>query len=1200
MDYQDLSRGFGSKSSGRGTYSSKRNPCPICQKDHGCLISHSGRVVTCIRADSQWTINGWEYKKQARGGMGSVWGIDSGNQNKTEYRPQIEKTTKPSNLKPLTDEQLDTEARKIQKQLGLNTRHRQSLRGRGLSDSQIDSIGSVSVDKFQELNLIPINPSFPGMGDRGTLTNGDSGFIVFTRNIKGQITGGQVATDHRGELDKKGKEIPKYPWLTGCSERRVSKERPLQFLKLNNSRILDIIEGTLKPLIAAHLHNINVLGSGGTAWHGSPNEFKGVIDSGLFDTYILNPDTGCKFNHHVMYDYRESFLFLKKHEITLYVRDWGQGDRPKSDKIDVDEIDTQTFNNARIIPYTEWDSEYTKAEEKAREEWVRKRDYAARLAWIKNKKYTPDIIYDEPFCVSPKAPKKDEIVLICYGTSQGKSTRIKCWFNNELKDLGAIKFGSRNSLEIQFAATSDFYHLREDDGHHLIKDPRGRLTLCIDSILKFDDEDFENKVIVLDEIESVARHILYGGTLKERQQQVIDKFKIALQRCHSIILADGNLTDATCEWIRKISGKRLIKYYNKRLATRPECWLYKNVGSDFKKIAHQIKSEAFPWAMLDSQVDCETLDKDLSRYGRKPLRIDSKTINDPILGKEIKRFLSDPDGFLLENEKTKTYDCIISSPTVESGLDCNYSGFSGVYLLAKHLEINTLMQMIIRVRDITVPRHICCPEFVKPSDDSVVRSPFNKTLQRIEIDLQKASVEALGTELGQNKDDLLKALHRIVDDAFNTPENDLFNVFQAIRNYEHSNYQECFVESLENSGYKVNIVDLEKPILTQFKECKKEVKQEKAKDICDAQKIDDKQFKALSKRQDLKWEDRCSVIKYKFLERLPGVEFLGWDKDFVYHLLFENKKLINQAEIRWLLNHPELAVKRSEKAWHGVVKNNRTFLGNFKTLLPLIKELNRLGVPKMLEKFTRTHYNSNTPEVRRLWEEWGRVQVSRTGIERGASPMRLMTRLASKLGYDPVEQGRTEKERDNILNDLLLDPYGLIVSQCVDERLENENLEPRLTDSDWIEILQRETLESNQRKRYRDDKLTYSYISNNKSICHPCNAYVEDITAIPTVKNTQNSEPMPEPVKTDPITPEPEPQNPQIDPPKVGQKFRFWSAVADGWTVKTVKQVVQAKIPSVTFTDGSWHWLESLTDTSRWQPLTDFSDGVNIREGFTG
>jgi hypothetical protein len=333
--------------------SSKRNPCPICQKTHGCKISDE--LVLCLRGDQNWSVPGWKYLKPLRGFMGGLFRTDSG--ERQEYRPEQQPKAKPSNITPLTDEQLDREARKIQKQLGgLNTRHCQSLRDRGLSDSQIDSIVSVSVDKFQELNLIPINRSFPGRGDRGTLTNIDSGFIIFTRNIKGQITGGQIATDHRGELDKNGNEIPKYPWLTGCSERRVSGERPLQFLKLNNSRILDIIEGILKPLIAAHLHNINVLGSGGTAWHGSPKEFKEIINSGLFDTYVLNPDAGCKANPHVMYDYRTLHLFLKNLEITLCVRCWGQGEQSKDEGLDVDEIDTETFNNAQIIPFENWDN----------------------------------------------------------------------------------------------------------------------------------------------------------------------------------------------------------------------------------------------------------------------------------------------------------------------------------------------------------------------------------------------------------------------------------------------------------------------------------------------------------------------------------------------------------------------------------------------------------------------------------------------------------------------------------------------------------------------------------------------------------------------------------------------------------------------------------------------------------------------------
>ncbi|MFM6399394.1 MAG: hypothetical protein ACKPFF_22190, partial [Planktothrix sp.] len=65
--------------------------------------------------------------------MGGLFGADSG--ERQEYRPEPEPKpeAKPSNITPLTDSQLDWEARKILKQLGLNTHHRQSLLNRGLS-----------------------------------------------------------------------------------------------------------------------------------------------------------------------------------------------------------------------------------------------------------------------------------------------------------------------------------------------------------------------------------------------------------------------------------------------------------------------------------------------------------------------------------------------------------------------------------------------------------------------------------------------------------------------------------------------------------------------------------------------------------------------------------------------------------------------------------------------------------------------------------------------------------------------------------------------------------------------------------------------------------------------------------------------------------------------------------------------------------
>ena len=278
--------------------------------------------------------------------MGGLFGADSG--ERREYRPEQQpKAAKPSNITPLTDEQLDREARKLLKQLGLTAKHREQLRGRGLTDEQIDQRGFKSVDRYQEFNLISISPNFPGMGTRGTLTNSGSGILIPIRNIKGLIIGSQIARDDRN---------PKYQWLLGSSDRRVSGKPPLQFLKLNSSPDLNIGEGILKPTTAAYLHNINVLGAGGVNWHGSPNELAAIINSGLFSRYILNPDAGCKANHHVMGGYRALYLFLKKLGINLLVRDWGQGNQPKDEGLDVDEIDTETFNNAPIVSFEKWDN----------------------------------------------------------------------------------------------------------------------------------------------------------------------------------------------------------------------------------------------------------------------------------------------------------------------------------------------------------------------------------------------------------------------------------------------------------------------------------------------------------------------------------------------------------------------------------------------------------------------------------------------------------------------------------------------------------------------------------------------------------------------------------------------------------------------------------------------------------------------------
>jgi hypothetical protein len=1120
--------------------------CPVCNSSSG-KCKEQGELILCM--ESSGDIQGLIYLGQTKNGTWGQYKFDDGD-NEQYQRP--ERIPEPEGIK-LPAKERDAAIKSIIQQLPLDERDKQDLIRRGLTVNQIYDWGFVSISKDTKLEAA-VNPDLAGIAIDGKHTcihPLDAGYFIPTKDINGLYVGGQLKV--RKPRDDEGK----YKWLkSGKNARRerdaVShtaefNELPLQHSIVNNTpgQPLYLTEGTGKPLYASLRFNINVIGASGGNFLASIETLINSLDILKPSEIILGADSGSRINPHVIRLYRALNHFLKPLGYQLLVADWGQG----SDKSqpDIDELSSPDWD---VKPYESWDVASKIPANQIFDnnlDWKQKRIEAAHYAWKNNKRYTPNITHDEDYCISPPAPRNGEGIALKYHTGQGKSTWIKNKFKNEFKGFGAIKLGSRNSLEYQFSASSDFYHLKDDDGKIFINDPKGRTTSCIDSILNYDDSDADGKKIVIDEAESIAHHTLYGGTLKERQQQVINKLRTLLQRCDGYILADGNLTDATCEWFKELSGKPLTKYYNKRVPKRPKVILYDDVNKNqCKKLANQIIAEAFFWAMFDSQIDCEAMEKVLLKAGRKPLRIDSKTINDPILGKVVKRFLENPDLFLLENEITKIYDCILTSPTVESGLDCNYKGFSGVYLFATHLDINKLLQLIIRVRDVTVPRYVCCSKFVRDDEGSTLTSPFTKILERSYSDIQKESIESLGPELGKSHDEIMAILHQQLDAAFNTPEQKLFTTYQAIRNYERANYRDCFIESLQNSGYEVEITQIGKTKGNSFKACKKEVKQSVADDVTDAAVITEPEYKSMSKRQDLDWKERCSVTKFRLLQRLPNIG-TDWTFGLVYHLLFENKKLISQAENRWILNNPELAVKRSKKAWHGVVKYDKTFLGNFKTLLPMIKEFNRLGVRDILDRLAGTFYDNTTPDIKELWDKWGRVQEMRTGIARGANPTTLVKRLGVKLGYEAEEVGRSADNRYYTINDLLaddvfkrytlfeiddLDPgenpptsIGAIVAKCVNERLESENLDPGLTDDDWLEILQTNPPKTSPCKPFRDDKPIDEYIIVKKAVCHPQKPNPVTVTDFPLVEISQ---PEPEPQKPEPI---------DYDKIKVGDRF---------------------------------------------------------------
>jgi hypothetical protein len=173
--------------------------------------------------------------------------------------------------------------------------------------------------------------------------------------------------------------------------------------------------------------------------------------------------------------------------------------------------------------------------------------------WKKARAYIATVLSDSKYVDFP-APGPNTITAIKAKLGRGK-TQWLAEFITAIT-LGKIfLLGHRNALLRGTSKRCGFYHITFDDGKMMLSDPNGRVASCVDSLLKFmDDCADENCTIVLDEVESVVRHILTGGTIPASDRiAILDKFALLLNSCSRIILLDGHLTDATVAYIAKLA-----------------------------------------------------------------------------------------------------------------------------------------------------------------------------------------------------------------------------------------------------------------------------------------------------------------------------------------------------------------------------------------------------------------------------------------------------------------------------------------------------------------------------------------------------------------------------------------------------------------------------------------------------------------------
>ncbi|MEM6433228.1 MAG: plasmid replication protein, CyRepA1 family [Cyanobacteria bacterium P01_D01_bin.115] len=253
--------------------------------------------------------------------------------------------------------------------------------------------------------------------------------------------------------------------------------------------------------------------------------------------------------------------------------------------------------------------------------------------------------------------------------------------------------------------------------------------VCVDSLhpnsqARFNAEDWDDALVIIDEAEQVIWHLLSGSTeVKNVRLEVIDQLRALFNGVLNsdrgrIVLSDADLSNQSIRFILQLLDAETkakpfvvvndyqpqepwqVYHYKQH---RPEQWC--------NALMHHLEAGGKPFICTQSQktnsrwstTTLETLIRE--RFpDLKVLRIDSQSVADP------KHPAYNCTASL--NEVLGDYDVAIASPTIETGVSIDIRDhFTSVWGCAQGvLSENSTRQFLARVRD-PVPRHLWLQSF---------------------------------------------------------------------------------------------------------------------------------------------------------------------------------------------------------------------------------------------------------------------------------------------------------------------------------------------------------------------------------------------------------------------------------------------------------------------------------------------------------
>jgi hypothetical protein len=237
-------------------------------------------------------------------------------EEKRREREQRDRERSEQLKQQLSVEDRDQAIRKVLAQLTLDTKDREKLRGRGLTDDQINEAQYRSVKKWQELD--GVTAALAGINRRGNLNNPWDGILIPIPNEDGLWVGMRLH-----DPDNKETGNTKYIWLSspksGKTPHYRNGENPIAVYYPSEYRHYDRIglcEGLeWKPKIAAERLGYPVIGFSGSHFDTSPLTLKIVLQKIQEKLWIIQQ--GSKSNRKLENKSSVSNGLVKETEISI-------------------------------------------------------------------------------------------------------------------------------------------------------------------------------------------------------------------------------------------------------------------------------------------------------------------------------------------------------------------------------------------------------------------------------------------------------------------------------------------------------------------------------------------------------------------------------------------------------------------------------------------------------------------------------------------------------------------------------------------------------------------------------------------------------------------------------------------------------------------------------------------------------------------